>query len=65
MRTPLSPGGFVVVNGRDLGASSEHGEYIAVGTTVEIVAVRFGEAIVRLVAAAPGPATAAPGPVAS
>ncbi|MBA3938502.1 MAG: hypothetical protein H0X38_13670 [Planctomycetes bacterium] len=65
VRTPLSPGGFVVINGRDLGASSEHGEYIAVGTTVEIVAVRFGEAIVRLVTEAPGPAAVTPGQVPS
>ncbi len=65
VRTPLSPGGFVVINGRDLGASSEHGEYIAVGTTVEIVAVRFGEAIVRLVTETPGTTAAAPGPVVS
>jgi membrane-bound ClpP family serine protease len=63
VRTALSPGGFVVVDGRDLGASSEHGEYVAVGTTVEIVAMRYGEAVVRLVAEAPGPAAAAPGAV--
>jgi membrane-bound serine protease (ClpP class) len=43
----LRPIGQVEIDGDAVSASSEHGEFIAGGATVEIVAMRFGEAIVR------------------
>jgi membrane-bound serine protease (ClpP class) len=52
-RTGLSPAGFVTVDGQELSASSEHGEFVAPGTGIEIVEVRFGEAVVRPVAGGP------------
>jgi membrane-bound serine protease (ClpP class) len=50
-RTELRPSGFVVVEGSDLSATTEHGEFLQPGDAVEVVAVRFGEAIVRAPAA--------------
>jgi hypothetical protein len=52
-RTALHPGGFVVLGagdraGEELSASAEHGEHLAVGTEVEIVAASLGEVIVRM-----------------
>ena len=46
-RSDLRPSGFITVDGQDLAASTEHGTYIGAGTTVEIIALRFGEAVVR------------------
>jgi len=46
-RSDLRPSGFITVDGQDLAASAEHGVYIDAGTTVEIIALRFGEAVVR------------------
>jgi membrane-bound serine protease (ClpP class) len=47
----LRPGGRVVVDGRELGAVSEHGEFIAVGAPVVVSGVQFGELVVRPAAA--------------
>ena len=46
-RSDLRPSGFITIDGQDLAASTEHGTYIGAGTTVEIIALRFGEAVVR------------------
>jgi membrane-bound ClpP family serine protease len=46
-RTGLSPAGFITIDGAELSASSQHGEYVAPGATVEVVELRFGEAVVR------------------
>lgn len=46
-RSDLTPAGFVVIDGRELGATSEHGEFVRAGTTVEVIATSFGEAVVR------------------
>lgn len=43
----LRPSGQVAIDGDTVSATAEHGEYISAGTTVEIVAMRFGELIVR------------------
>ena len=56
-RTELRPSGFVALGDQDLSATTEHGEFIPLGATVEVVEVRFGETIVRQVAA-PAPAGA-------
>jgi membrane-bound serine protease (ClpP class) len=48
-RSDLTPNGYIVIDGRDLSAEAEHGEFIKAGTTVEIVGMRFGEALVRAV----------------
>lgn len=48
----LRPGGRVVVDGRELGAVCEHGEFIARGVEVEVVRIEFGELVVRPVAGA-------------
>lgn len=55
-RSDLSPNGFITVDGRELGAVSEHGEFVPAGTAVDIVAMRFGEAVVRPVAGGGAPA---------
>jgi len=47
VRSDLRPSGFVTIDGNDLAALAEYGAYISAGTIVEIVAVRFGEAVVR------------------
>jgi membrane-bound serine protease (ClpP class) len=47
-RSDLRPSGFVLLDGNEISATSEHGEYIAAGTTVEIVGMRYGETIVRV-----------------
>lgn len=46
-RTGLSPAGFVTIDGREISATSEHGVFIAPGAAIEVVAMRFGEAVVR------------------
>jgi membrane-bound ClpP family serine protease len=48
-RSDLTPNGYIVIDGRDLSAAAQHGEFIKAGTTVEIVGMRFGEALVRAV----------------
>jgi membrane-bound serine protease (ClpP class) len=48
-RTPLRPGGAVIVDGNDLGAVTEHGEFIEADAEIEVVVVRYGEAVVRAV----------------
>jgi len=58
-RSELRPSGAIVVDGRDWTASSEHGEFIPAGQPVVVVAMQFGEAVVRLAdtaSASPGPA---------
>lgn len=50
-RSDLTPNGAIVCNGRELNGESQNGEFIKAGTAVEIVGMRFGEAIVRPVAA--------------
>lgn len=46
-RTGLSPAGFVTIDGREISATSQHGVFIAPGTAIEVVELRFGEAVVR------------------
>jgi len=53
-RTELRPTGFIDCAGRELSAITEHGEMLAAGSSVEIVGMRFGEAVVR---PAPGATT--------
>lgn len=48
-RSDLTPNGYIVMDGRDISAAAQHGEFIKAGTTVEIVGMRFGEALVRAV----------------
>jgi membrane-bound serine protease (ClpP class) len=60
-RTELRPSGFIELANRDISATTEHGEYIPAHAEVEVVAVRFGEAIVRQVSA-PAAVAAAAGP---
>jgi len=57
-RSELRPSGSIIVDGHDWSASSEHGEFIPAGRPVVVVAMQFGEAVVRLHAppGAPGPA---------
>ena len=43
----LHPGGTVVVDGEPHSARAEHGAYVAAGGTVIVVAVEFGELLVR------------------
>ena len=43
----LRPAGQVTIDGDAVSASTEHGDYVNAGATVEIIAMRFGEAIVR------------------
>jgi membrane-bound serine protease (ClpP class) len=53
-RSDLTPAGFVLIDGREHGATSEHGEFVRAGTPVEVIAMSFGEAVVRPLAGAPG-----------
>ena len=46
-RSDLRPSGFITVDGQDVAATSEHGAYVQAGTAVEVIALRFGEAVVR------------------
>jgi membrane-bound serine protease (ClpP class) len=46
-RTMLRPAGFVVVEGQDLAATTEHGVMVDAGAAIEVVEARFGELIVR------------------
>jgi membrane-bound serine protease (ClpP class) len=46
-RSDLSPNGYIVLAGREISAEAEHGEFIKAGTAVEIIGMRFGEAVVR------------------
>ncbi|MBA3710505.1 MAG: hypothetical protein H0W83_17000 [Planctomycetes bacterium] len=58
-RTALSPSGSVTIDGRDLSATSEHGEYVLAGAEVLVVGLRYGGAVVRPMVrpiAAPTPA---------
>ena len=57
-RSELRPSGAITIDGHDWSASSEHGEFIPAGRPVVVVAMHFGEAVVRLAEAAnaPGPA---------
>lgn len=50
----LSPSGLVDVDGEMLSARAEHGAFVARGEAVEIIAVEFGEIVVR--ARTPSPA---------
>lgn len=43
----LTPSGRVAVGGREVGAASEHGEFIRAGSAVVVVGVHFGELVVR------------------
>lgn len=49
--SPLRPAGTVRLHGDLVSAHSEHGQFLDQGTLVEVVAMRYGEAIVRPVAA--------------
>jgi membrane-bound ClpP family serine protease len=46
-RSDLSPNGFIRLNEQEMGAVAQHGEFIKAGTTVMIVDMQFGEAVVR------------------
>ncbi len=48
-RSDLTPNGYIVLNGREISAEAQQGEFIKAGTPVEIVGMRFGEAVVRSV----------------
>ncbi len=52
-RTPLSPSGSIRVADRDLSATSEHGQFVPAGASVEVVALSYGSAVVRPTRAAP------------
>ncbi len=47
-RSDLTPNGFIIINDREVSAESEHGEFVKAGTPVTVVAMRFGEAVVRV-----------------
>lgn len=49
--SPLRPTGTVRLQGELVSANSEHGQFIDQGAQVEVVAMRYGEAIVRPVPA--------------
>jgi membrane-bound serine protease (ClpP class) len=46
-RSDLAPGGVVLIDGRELSGQDAHGAFIAAGTPVTVVAMRFGELIVE------------------
>jgi membrane-bound serine protease (ClpP class) len=46
-RTPLSPSGAITLDGRDVSATTEHGEFLEAGAAVVVVAMRYGSAVVR------------------
>lgn len=46
-RTMLRPSGFVVLDGRDVPATAEHGVMVAEGSEVEITGAQLGELTVR------------------
>ncbi len=54
-RTLLRPGGQVEVAGQLFNAIAEQGEFIQPGATVEVVAARFGELVVKPVGSAAEP----------
>ena len=60
-RSDLTPAGFVVIDGREIGAASEHGEFVRAGTPVEVIAMSFGEAVVRPLTSGTTPSSTAPG----
>ena len=47
LRAECHPIGVVVIDGREFSARSEHGAFIAAGTSVEILSAQFGEMLVR------------------
>jgi membrane-bound ClpP family serine protease len=46
-REALHPGGTVLIDGEAIGARAEHGHWIAAGARIEVIAVEFGEVVVR------------------
>ena len=46
-RTMLRPSGYIVVEGRDVAATVQHGAMVAEGSEVEVVSAAFGELVVR------------------
>jgi membrane-bound serine protease (ClpP class) len=46
-RSDLAPNGYIILDGRELSAEAQNGEFIKAGTQVEIIGMRFGEALVR------------------
>ena len=46
-REGLRPSGTIVIEGEDHSARAEHGTYIPAGTEVRVIAVQFGELVVR------------------
>lgn len=50
-RSDLTPNGYILLDGREISAEAQNGEFIKAGTAVEIVGMRFGEALVRPVTA--------------
>lgn len=46
-RTELRPSGYVLVDGRDVAATAEHGVMVEAGAEVVVVESRFGELVVR------------------
>lgn len=58
VHSDLRPSGSIVLDGDTISATTEHGTYVEAGTTVTIVAMRYGEAIVRVPdSATPGAAS--------
>jgi len=51
VHSDLRPAGSILLNGDVMSATAEHGAYVTAGSAVTVVAMRFGEAIVRPVIA--------------
>ncbi len=47
VHSDLRPAGSILLDGDVLGATAEHGRYVIAGSAVTVVAMRFGEVIVR------------------
>jgi membrane-bound ClpP family serine protease len=49
-RSDLAPNGYITLDGQEVSAAALNDEFIKAGTPVEVVGMRFGEAVVRPVA---------------
>ncbi len=52
-RTDLAPLGKILIDGEDLTACAENSAFLQAGTQVEVVDIRFGEAVVRRITGTP------------
>ena len=57
-REMLRPSGTIEVDGEDYSARAEHGTFVAAGAQVEIIAIQFGELVVRAAASGGGDTSA-------